>query len=52
MIAADKQLTKYASHHITHITSHHCSMKSLEVAEGEVEVLTDLKDFLDSITFR
>jgi hypothetical protein len=49
MIAADKQLTKYASQHIT---SHHCSMKSLEVAEGEVEVLMDLKDFLDSITFR
>ena len=51
MIAADKQLTKYASHHIT---SHHCSMKSLEVAEGEVEVevLMDLKDFLDSTISR
>ena len=49
MIAADKQLTKYASHHIT---SHHCSMKSLEVVEGEVEVLMDLKDFLDSTISR
>lgn len=49
MIEADKQLTKYASHHII---SHHSSMKSLEVAEGEAEVLMDLKDFLDSIISR